>query len=132
MKYFSRLTILLVALFLVIGSDSAISQTKSHKTKRSDTTSSVTTTKKTHVTTHKSGSAGDTTATKAGSTKGELIDLNSATVDQLQTLPGIGDAYAAAIVKGRPYKAKTDLVKRHIIPKATYNKIAGKVIAHQQ
>ena len=58
-----------------------------------------------------------------------LIDINSASRDDLMTLDGIGEVRAEAIIRARPFKAKTELVERRLIPEALYEKIADKVWA---
>jgi DNA uptake protein ComE-like DNA-binding protein len=68
---------------------------------------------------------------KADAGKGGLVDINSASEKELDALPGIGEARAKAIVKGRPYKGKDDLVKKKIIPQKVYDDIKDKIIAKQ-
>jgi len=74
-------------------------------------------------------SQNDTAAEKPTAGK-QMLDINTATEDQLKALPGVGDAYAARIVKGRPYTAKNQLTQKGIIPQATYDKIKDQIVAH--
>jgi DNA uptake protein ComE-like DNA-binding protein len=58
-----------------------------------------------------------------------LLDINTATADQIKALPGIGDAYTKRIIDGRPYTAKNQLVTRGILPQKTYDGIKNQIVA---
>lgn len=99
---------LLVALVLVLAVSVAVSQPQSASTA--------------------AGSAKQT----ASAASSKLIDINSATKDQLDSLPGIGEKYAEKIIAGRPYARKDQLVSKKIIPQSTYDKIKDMIIAKQK
>ena len=61
-----------------------------------------------------------------------LLDINSATKEQLMALKGIGDKRAADIIKGRPYKGKDELTQKNIVPASVYAEIKDKIIAKQK
>jgi DNA uptake protein ComE-like DNA-binding protein len=62
---------------------------------------------------------------------GEMIDINRAKAEELMTLKGIGEARAKAIIKGRPYKRKDELVQKNIVPESVYDGIKDQIIAKQ-
>lgn len=61
--------------------------------------------------------------------KGKIVDINSATEAELKAVPGIGDAYAAKIIAGRPYANKTQLKSRKVLPGTVYEQVKDAIIA---
>ncbi len=61
----------------------------------------------------------------------DLLDINTATPQQLKALPGFGDAYVRRVIAGRPYSAKNQLVTRGVLPQSAYDKISSSIVAHR-
>ncbi len=76
--------------------------------------------------------AKSTATAKTASDSSALVDINSATKEELEALPGIGKVYSQKIIDGRPYANKRQLLTRKIVPQATYDKMSDKVIAKQK
>jgi len=62
----------------------------------------------------------------------QFLDINAATTEQLKALPGIGDAEAENIIKGRPYQQQEELLRRNIIPWTVYQQIKNKIVVKQK
>ncbi|MBR7791861.1 helix-hairpin-helix domain-containing protein [Undibacterium sp. FT147W] len=71
-------------------------------------------------------------ASASASAKTELLDINNASKEELATLPKIGDVRSDAIIKGRPYKGKDELLTKKILTKDVYNGIKDLIIAKQK
>lgn len=77
---------------------------------------------------------GSTSAAIAAATmeEADLLDINTATAEQLKALPGIGEAYAEKIIQGRPYAQKDELVQKKILSRGKYEGIKYKIVAKQK
>ena len=68
--------------------------------------------------------------TKSANAATEKLDINTASRDELIALKGIGEKYADKIIQNRPYRAKSDLLQKKVIPSNTYNEIKNHIVAH--
>ena len=108
--------VLMVLLALVLMAGISVAQSSSAGSSKQATT-----------TTKGKRAASNNTASKSN-----LVDINSASKERLDALPGIGDKYAQKIIDNRPYRSKNELVRKKVIPQSTYEKIRDKIIAKQK
>ena len=77
------------------------------------------------------GAAKGAAADAKAAAKAKVVDINTASEAELKAIPGIGDAYAAKIIAGRPYAKKDQLKSRNILPAPVYEKTKDLIIAKQ-
>lgn len=123
-KVVSLLFALVLGAALSFAQSTPSSSNAGQSTSNDTTTTTTTTTKKTI---HHNKQAAASSSTSAS----DKLDINTATKEQLEALPGIGPKYSQKIIDGRPYRAKSDLVSKNIIPRSVYEKIKGELIAHR-
>ena len=68
---------------------------------------------------------------RPATTAAQPLDINSASKAELDALPGIGEVRSEAIIKGRPYRGKDDLLSRGIVPEGVYDGIKDRIVARQ-
>ena len=124
-----RLVAVLVALTFALGVGAlpAIAQLKTAPAPKDQTTTAPAGPKDQAATAPASKPVGAKDDKKAAA----KVDINSASKADLETLSGVAETYSQKIIDGRPYKRKDDLVKRNIVPQATYDKIKDQVVAKQ-
>ena len=123
-KRFTRLLLVLCTALLITGAGFAQAGTGAGNSGQTGSAASSAKSKKGGAAKTEDAATQDKTAKSK-----DKIDINSAGKEQLQGLPGIGDAYSQKIIDGRPYNTKRDLLTRKIVPKATYDKIQDQIIA---
>ena len=114
---------------LVLATSLSFAQNDHGASTSSNQSTTTTTTKKTRKS--KKDATDTSTASDTSSKTSGKLDLNTATKDQLMSLPGITDADAQKILDGRPYRAKNQLLSKGIISKDEYAKIKGQIVAHR-
>ena len=117
----ARLTTALLFLILIGSATAALALPQA------DQGSATSSGKTKHSRKKKAQSPSDEKTTKSNS----KLDLNTASKEELDALPGIGDTYAQKIIEGRPYTSKSDLVKKGVLPSSAYDKIKDEVTAHR-
>jgi DNA uptake protein ComE-like DNA-binding protein len=125
-----KLTTLLLAAATSLGlafASTAMAQKEPPKDAKAAAAAKADATKKADAATKKAAEP----AKEAAKPAGEPMDINSASETELASLKGIGDVRAKAIVKGRPYKGKDDLLRKKIVPKNVYEDIKDQIIAKQ-